>query len=228
MTVPGAGGQHHQPHDRAAGDRGAVLAHPNLGVEEPGGLDEPGRGARMQPALIADRRDAADRPGRRARIRIGRSSAGRRSSARVGQQLRGDVDVFAPGLLRAEHARSRLSLWRRLASLISIGRLMPAITSILARSMTEIARFDGRAAEHVGQQHHAVAGIDFGDRAQDVLAALLHVVFGADADGGDLRLRPDDMLERGDEFRREPPVGDQNHSDHRFPLLGRTAAVSSR
>jgi hypothetical protein len=27
--------------------------------------------------------------------------------------------------------------------LISIGRLTPAITSILARSMTEIARFDG-------------------------------------------------------------------------------------
>src|SRR5438132_4982867 len=40
-------------------------------------------------------------------------------------------------------ARSRLSVWRRLASLISIGRLTPAMTSILPRSMTEIAKFEG-------------------------------------------------------------------------------------
>src|SRR6202011_1526317 len=39
--------------------------------------------------------------------------------------------------------RSRLSVWRRLASLINIGRLTPAMTSILPRSMTEIARFEG-------------------------------------------------------------------------------------
>src|SRR5437764_8598440 len=43
------GGEHHQPHDRAAGDRRAVLAHPDLGVELRRGLDEAGGGARVQP-----------------------------------------------------------------------------------------------------------------------------------------------------------------------------------
>ena len=43
----------------------------------------------------------------------------------------------------------------------------------------------GRAAEHVGQQDHAVALLDLGDAVQDVVPALLHVVVGADADGGD-------------------------------------------
>jgi len=63
---------------------------------------------------------------------------------------------------------------------------------------------------------------------QNILSALFHVVVSADAHGGDLRLRPDDMLERGDEFRREPPVGHQNHADHRFPLLKRPLPFSSR
>jgi hypothetical protein len=28
-------------------------------------------------------------------------------------------------------------------------------------------------------------------------------------------LRTDDMLESGDKFRRQPPMGYQNHADHR-------------
>src|SRR5712671_4694105 len=64
----GRGCQHHQAHDRAAGDFGAVLAHPDFGVKEPGGLDKPGGGARVKPALVTDRRNPAHRPGRRARI----------------------------------------------------------------------------------------------------------------------------------------------------------------
>jgi len=64
--------------------------------------------------------------------------------------------------------------------------------------------------------------------AQDVLAALLHVVIGTNAHGVDLRLRPDDMLERRDKFRCEPPVGHQNHADHLFPLLERPLPLSSR
>jgi len=29
-----------------------------------------------------------------------------------------------------------------------------------------------------------------------------------------LRLRPNNVLERGNEFRREPTMGHQNHTDH--------------
>src|SRR5205085_2646365 len=59
------------------------------------------------------------------------------------------------------------------------------------------------------------AFVDLTDAAQDLLAALLHIVVGADADGGDLGLGADDMLESGDKFLRELAMGDQNHADHR-------------
>jgi hypothetical protein len=75
------------------------------------------------------------------------------------------------------------------------------------------------AAEHVGQQYGAVTGVDCGNRPQDVLPALFHVVIRPNADGGNLRLRADDVLERGNEFRCEPPMGHQNHTDHWIPLL---------
>ena len=81
------GRQHHQPHDRAARHLGAVLAHPDLGVELRGGLDKAGGGARMQPTLVADRRDpptpcpaaGAEHPS--ASRRAGRSLIGGRRSA---------------------------------------------------------------------------------------------------------------------------------------------------
>ena len=93
-------------------------------------------------------------------------------------------------------------------------------------------KIGGRAAEHIGQQYDTLAGIDFADRAQDILASSLHIVLGTDADRRDIRLRPDDMLERGDEFRGEPAVGDKNHSNHATsftaasPIAAFAAAVS--
>ena len=47
------------------------------------------------------------------------------------------------------------------------------------------------------------------------LAALLDIVVRADIDCGDLLLRPDDMLESGQEFGRKPPMGDENDANHR-------------
>ena len=78
-----------------------------------------------------------------------------------------------------------------------------------------------RAAEHVGQQHDAIALLHLGHAVQDLAPALLHVVVGADADGGDALLRPHDMLQRGDEFRGQAAVRDQYHADH-----GASPAVS--
>jgi hypothetical protein len=60
----GCGRQHHQAHNRTAGDFDAVFAHPNLGFEQPRGLDKAGRGACMKPALVADGRYPAGCPAR--------------------------------------------------------------------------------------------------------------------------------------------------------------------
>jgi len=60
----GCGRQHHQPHNRTAGDFDAVFAHPNLGLEQPCGLDKARRGACMKPALVADGRHPVGGPAR--------------------------------------------------------------------------------------------------------------------------------------------------------------------
>src|SRR5271166_1319809 len=107
----GCGGQHHQAHDRAAGDFGAVFAHPNFGIEKPGGLDKSGGGARMQPTLIANRGNPTNRPGRRARRRywpsVGRPIAHRRASV---SNWDATLMYLRPASWAPSTVRSRLSL----------------------------------------------------------------------------------------------------------------------
>src|SRR3954452_5197147 len=138
------GGEHHQPHDRAPRNLGAVLAHRHLRVELRGHFDKAGGGARVQPFLVADLHEAA-----RAQLAV-RGGGGERCDLRLLVHRRASARICEATLIYLRPAswapktvRSRLSLWRRLASLISIGRLTPAITSTLPRSMTEIARLDG-------------------------------------------------------------------------------------
>ena len=73
--------------------------------------------------------------------------------------------------------------------------------------------YDETLRPHTGRDA-AVAVIHLGHGFQDLLAALLHIVVGADADGGDAGLGPHHMLERRDEFLRQAAVGDEYHSDH--------------
>ena len=75
----------------------------------------------------------------------------------------------------------------------------------------------GRAAEHVGEDGDALAGIDALHRLDDVLAALLDVVVGADGHGLDLLLRADDVFERRAKLDGEPTVGDEYKTDHETP-----------
>src|SRR5579862_924990 len=136
-------GEHHQAHDRPAGDRRAVLAHPDFGVELARGLDKAGRGARVQPLQVADLAGAPDRNGARRRaggLAVVAVGAHRRASA---SNCEATLMYLRPASCAPSTARSSVSLWRRLASLISIGRLTPAMTSTLPRSITEIARLDG-------------------------------------------------------------------------------------
>src|SRR6516165_9626623 len=98
----------------------------------------------MKPALVANRRAATRKTGRRLLVTNGHLihwlGAHRRVSV---SNWEATLIYLRPASCAPRTVRSRLSLCRRLASLISIGRLTPAMTSILARSMTEIAKFDG-------------------------------------------------------------------------------------
>ena len=60
---------------------------------------------------------------------------------------------------------------------------------------------------------------------ENVGAALLHVVLGADRNRLELRLRPDDVLERGPKTSGELAVGHQDHSDHQQPIVSGAAAA---
>jgi hypothetical protein len=64
-----------------------------------------------------------------------------------------------------------------------------------------MARFDGTPSN---------LAISPPDRGGDVLAPLLHVVVGSDADGFDRFLGADHMLHRGDEFGRKAAVSHQH------------------
>src|SRR5579883_3462791 len=138
---PGSRGQRHQAHDRTAGHLGAVLAHGHLGIELPGELDEAGGGAGVQPALVADGDDSLGcaRGWLGAGVR-GLDLAHQWASAR---SCEATLMYLRPASCAPRTASARLSVERRLAILINMGRLMPAITSTLGRSITEIARFEG-------------------------------------------------------------------------------------
>ena len=131
------------------------------------------------------------------------------ATAAPAQQLRGDVDVFAAGFLRGGRRRLAASRFSRTpASLISIGRLTPAITSTLARSSTEMARLDGVPPNMSVSSTTPSPLVDLGHGVEDLLAALLHVVLGADADGRDalLRARPHARAPRRTPAARRPWV----------------------
>src|SRR3974390_2304573 len=107
----------------------------NGGVELFSGLHEFGRGAGVQ-ALLVYYLDLAHH--RRAIFVAGSGSAHLPLSTRLAM-----VQYLRPASCAAVTASSSWQVSRTLASLISIGRLMPASTSTLGWLMTEIARLDG-------------------------------------------------------------------------------------
>src|SRR5271156_7154009 len=135
--------QHHQAHDRGAADAVAAARHPHLGVEFLHGLHEFRRGARVQTFLVADD-EGADygSGGRRFGVGHGSGAVGRIAHLPVSTRL-AMVTYFRPASWAAATASASGHSSRTLASLTSIGRLMPAKTSTLGRLMTEMARLDG-------------------------------------------------------------------------------------
>ena len=52
----------------------------------------------------------------------------------------------------------------------------------------------GRAAKHVGQDHHTVASVDLIDQGADFGTAVFHIVVRANAHSADVPLHANDML----------------------------------
>src|SRR5262245_4440167 len=135
---PGSGGQHHQTHDRVAGNRRVTLGDVDLGVELPGQLDEACGSTRVQPALVDDGHHAAGFGAGRAGGRwngLRRIHRRSRYLASADSSREATLMYLRPAAWAAATASARLSRLRTLASLMSMGRLTPAMTSILALSM---------------------------------------------------------------------------------------------
>src|SRR6202046_2436997 len=139
-----SGREHHQAHDRRAADGFTATHDPNVGVEFLHRLHEFGGRPRMQPFTIADVELAHDRavaeggPVRQAFVLLRGCGAHFPVSTRLAM-----VTYLRPASWAAATASASAHSPRTLASLTSIGRLMPARTSTFGRLMTEIARLDG-------------------------------------------------------------------------------------
>src|SRR5690606_31579422 len=126
------GGQHHQAHDRGAAHGHPVAAHAHLRVEMVGHAHEAGRGAGVEPALVADGQPLADSA---AGIGKGFAQTPRTSLATL-MYLRPASAAILTASRTSVSPRTR-------ASLTSMGRFMPAITSMARPSITDMARLLG-------------------------------------------------------------------------------------
>src|SRR6476661_4150913 len=133
--------QHHQAHDRSAADGLAAARHPDLGVEFFDHLDKFGRGPRVQAALVDNLKFPRDGARRHARpeFLVGHGVVAHfPASTRLAM-----VTYLRPASWAMAMASGSDRSSRTLASLTSMGRLMPASTSTFGRLMQEIARFEG-------------------------------------------------------------------------------------
>src|SRR5450631_1765046 len=138
---PRSRGQHHQPHNGGAADRLVAFCHPDFGAEALDRLDEFGGSARVQTALVDD----GNFPGYRARrdtwpaIYFGRRVVVGHLPARTRLAM---VTYLRPASWAMAMASGSDRSSRTLASLTSMGRLMPASTSTFGRLMQEIAMLE--------------------------------------------------------------------------------------
>ena len=185
---------------------------------------EPGRGARVQAERVHDRRRHVD-------VISSGSAAWRRRRGRraADRRRRGWPPVRdRTGVARAPAGRSRRT---PLASLISIARLTPVTTSTRPASRNASAEVRRRAAEHVGEQQHAGAGVDFRDGRRDRRVRHGHVVVPADRHGLESGQIADDHFRGVQQFRGELAVR-HDHDAGRFfesmRLLRRQVSATSR
>src|SRR4051812_38235202 len=120
------GAEHHQPHDRSAGYRRAVLLHLDAGGEARGERDELGARAGVQAALVEQGDGALE------------------AAQTVSPRISDATEIYLRPASRAAATAARTSIvFLAPSSRISIGRLTPAITSIFSDFISEMARLEG-------------------------------------------------------------------------------------
>src|SRR5215470_13580493 len=135
-------GEHHQPHDRGAAYSFVPTRHPHIGIEFFHRLHEFGRGAGVQAFFVAN--DESANHGVRGGLRVRQAGAALPGGVHLPVSTRlAMVTYLRPASCAAATASASGHSSRTLASLTSIGRLIPANTSTFGRLMTEIARFEG-------------------------------------------------------------------------------------
>ena len=183
----------------------APRADADARLEGARGVDEPRRRARVHAELVAD----------------GHRAGHHRSVAYVSrlrlrpQQIRRDPDGVAAVL--AHLARDGQQVRRSSAapaSLISIGRLTPVITSTRSASRNVSPRFDGVPPNMSVRISTPSGALHPRDRLLDLLARVVHVVVPADRHGGELRQVADDRLGRVHQLGRELAVRDDDDANH--------------
>src|SRR5208282_4929736 len=141
-----AGGcsEHHQPHDRCAANDLAATHDAHVGIELFDRSHELRRRARMQTLPVANAQAAHHGAVAEALLiwRTLLSARGWSAHLPVSTRL-AMVTYFRPASWAAATASASGHSSRTLASLTSIGRLMPARTSTFGRLITEMARFEG-------------------------------------------------------------------------------------
>src|ERR1700746_391073 len=127
---PAPGRERHQPHDRGPAHALAGADHPHVGIEFLDCLDEFRRGAGVQPLLVDDSDYTHDgaRPRRRVCSFVGETARFSHFPASTRLAI---VMYFRPDSCAAATASGNEVSPRTLASLTSMGRLMPARTSTL-------------------------------------------------------------------------------------------------
>ena len=155
----------------------------------------------------------AGRPGRRSRS--GRSRRLDRSGGcAVGRTWLAAAMYLRPAVWAQSTASASGWLERTLASLTSIGRLTPAITSTPWRSICEMARLLGVPPNmSVSSTTPSPVSTVLMQRWISV-AAPLDVVIGADADRCHVPLGAHDVFHGRPQFLCEPAMSDQYKTDH--------------
>ena len=200
-------------HDALAVHRLRAARHLHVRLKPRREMHEPRRRPRVQPQLIGD--GHRSRTSHLALTHLAPMLQRTRLHFRV-QQIRRHPDGVAPHLAHlARHAQQigRALQVRQLDQHRQIDARDDLDTVGLEKRQAKIRR---RAAEHVGQDQHAVRALHARDRAGDRLARDRRIVVPADRHRDKLRQLSDNRLRRVHQLVRELPVGDDNDANHQY------------
>jgi hypothetical protein len=130
------------------------------------------------------------------------------------QDTASDIDIFAPRF-RGLHERAiHVVVTPDASKLYQHGEIDPSNDFDATGVHDGDCEIGRRASEHVGENDHAMTIIGTQDGIENVLAALIHVIFGADGNGLDEFLWAYDMLHRVVKLFSQLAMRDKHKSDH--------------